>query len=125
MIIQSEDSNSVRNFENKYELGLKVIWDKNGLISDKCGIYSTPQAVILDKNSQIFFKGNYNKARFCTRKETRYVDMAMSKLIEGKALPLELQFAMPKSYGCSLPSDEENFEKQNSIIFNLLESIKN
>lgn len=31
------------------------------MIAISCGVYSTPQAVIIDGNGQLFFRGNYNK----------------------------------------------------------------
>lgn len=87
VIIQSENENAVNKFRNKYALDVPVIFDRDGKISDECGIYSTPQAVILDQNSVIYYKGNYNKARFCNSKETRFAAKALDHLIAGEKLP--------------------------------------
>ncbi|PIB35963.1 hypothetical protein BFP72_11435 [Reichenbachiella sp. 5M10] len=105
VIVQSEDAEAVAEFRDKYELDLPVVWDRAGVISDRCGIYATPQGVVLDKSSRIYYKGNYNQARFCTRKETRYIDKALTKLIAGEQLPLDLFQGMRQAYGCQLPSD--------------------
>src|SRR6478735_8385680 len=51
VIIQSTDGRAIEKFKKKYELNVPVILDKDGKISDRCGIYSTPQAVILNTNS--------------------------------------------------------------------------
>jgi peroxiredoxin len=104
-VIQSKDHNAVDEFKKKYELNIPTILDKEGIISERCGIYATPQAVILDKNSTIYFKGNYNKARFCTRKETKFVDIALSSLLKNEPLPLSVKNALTEPYGCSLPSN--------------------
>lgn len=106
VIIQSEDDDAVKKFQNKYDLNIPAILDRDGVLSDKCGIYATPQAVILDKNASVYFKGNYNKARFCTKKETRFAEMAIEHLLKNEPLPLFMQYALAEPYGCSLPSDE-------------------
>lgn len=109
-VIQSNNEDAAERFKKKYDLDVPTILDKEGVISDKCGIYATPQAVLLDKNSNIYFKGNYNKARFCTAKETKFVEMAIEYLLQNKSLPLAIQSAMTEAYGCSLPSDEAGKE---------------
>ena len=106
VVVQSKEDNAVEEFQDKYDLDIPTILDKDGMISDLCGIYSTPQAVLINTNSEIYFKGNYNKARFCTRKETRYVAMALERFINKEPLPLDLLFSQPRAYGCTLPSDE-------------------
>lgn len=110
VILQSDDEDAEREFKKRYELDLPVLSDRDGMISDLCGIYSTPQAVILDKSSVIYFKGNYNKSRFCSRKETRYVEIALDSLMEDKPLPMFVQNELTLPYGCALPSDETSKE---------------
>ncbi len=106
IVLQSDDADAAADFKNRYALDLPVITDLDGSISDLCGIYSTPQAVVLDESSVIYFKGNYNKSRFCTRKETRYVEIALDSLVQHKPLPLFVQNELTLPYGCTLPSDE-------------------
>lgn len=105
VIIQSTDDDAVEKFKKKYELNVPVILDKDGKISDRCGIYSTPQAVILNTNSEIYFKGNYNKTRFCSRKETKFAELALNHLLKNEPLPLFILSELTAPYGCSLPSD--------------------
>jgi hypothetical protein len=116
VVLQSEDEDAVERFQNKYDLNIPVILDEDGTISDKCGIYATPQAVLLDKNSTVYFKGNYNSSRYCTRKETKFVEIAIDSLIRNKPLPLFVQNMVTEPYGCTLPSDEVG---QKEIAFNL------
>ena len=117
VVIQSENDNAVEQFKRKYELDVPTILDKEGILSDKCGIYATPQAVLLDQNSTLYFKGNYNKARFCTTKETKFVELAIGYLIKNEPLPLFMQYAVTEPYGCSLPSDK--IKTQRSSMFSL------
>ena len=118
VIIQSEEEQALDDFMDKYELDIPTILDKEGAISDICGIYSTPQAVIIDKNSDLFFKGNYNKARFCTRKETRFVDKAIEHLLAGEDLPLYIEYALTQPFGCTLPSDDGHHNEYEVALFN-------
>ena len=106
IVLQTDNEDAENEFKKRYELNLPVLPDRGGIISDMCGIYSTPQAVILDKNSVIYFKGNYNKSRFCTRKQTRYVEIALDSLVQDKPLPMFVQAELTLPYGCTLPSDE-------------------
>jgi hypothetical protein len=106
VVIQSDNTDDLEKFNDKYELTVPIILDPTGAIADKCGIYATPQAVILDQNSAVYFKGNYNKARFCTQKETRFVEIALDYLLKEEPLPAFMQFAVAEPYGCTLPSDE-------------------
>jgi peroxiredoxin len=110
IVLQSDDEDAVADFNERYELDLPVIADVDGAISDRCGIYATPQAVLLNTSSVIYFKGNYNKSRFCTRKETRYVEIALDSLIENKPLPIFVQNELTLPYGCALPSDDSSDE---------------
>jgi AhpC/TSA family len=106
VVVQSDDDDAAEKFKQKYEMDIPVILDKDGQISDLCGIYSTPQAVLLNKDSEIFFKGNYNKTRFCTRKETKFAEMAAQYLLKGEPLPMHILYAQSEPYGCTLPTDE-------------------
>jgi AhpC/TSA family len=115
VVIQSDNLEDVEEFQDKYELTVPIILDASGAIADKCGIYATPQAVILDQNSAVYFKGNYNKARFCSQKETRFVEIALDYLLKKEPLPAFMHYAVAEPYGCTLPSDKNDNTKQSSF----------
>jgi hypothetical protein len=119
VILQSSDDEQINAFKAKYELGVKVIADIDGRISDVCGIYATPQAVILNDSSKIYFKGNYNKTRFCTHKQTRFVEIALDSLVANKPLPIFVRNELTLPYGCELPSDAPMEGFVTSKLFNL------
>jgi hypothetical protein len=77
--------------------------DVNGALSKACGVYSTPQAVVIDEKGKLFFRGNYNRARYCTAQATNYAELALVSLINGSSPPVFDLFAT-QSYGCSLPN---------------------
>lgn len=105
VIIQSEDDEAVTKFIDKFELKTPVVHDIDGSISVSCGIYSTPQAAIIDKEGLLYYKGNYNKARFCTQKDSRFADIALDNLLKGNPLP-KLSNLANVSYGCELPINQ-------------------
>jgi hypothetical protein len=84
----------------KFDLDIPVIFDT--ALATTCGIYSTPQAVLLDTSHQLFFRGNYNRSRYCTDEKTAYARMAINKLLHHNAAIIFDQFAL-KAYGCQLP----------------------
>jgi peroxiredoxin len=119
VVLQCESDDELSAFNSKYNLNVPVIADTKGEISDVCGIYATPQAVILNKNSRIYFKGNYNKSRFCTHTQTRFVEIALDSLVADKPLPVFVQNELTLPYGCELPSDNPTQEPSFSNLFNL------
>ncbi len=92
-----------KNLKCSLEIDYMIDWD--GKLADSCGVYATPQAVILDKNQKIYYKGNYNISRYCTDKNTEFARIALENIIQNKKLPYFSPIA-EKSYGCILPSDE-------------------
>ncbi len=106
--IQAEenDPKSLTKFISKHSLGIPVYLDVNGQVAEMLGVYATPQAVILDANNVLYYKGNYNRARFCSSRETAFAEIALNNFIEGKAAPIIPEVAY-QAYGCTLPSNEE------------------
>lgn len=85
---------------------ISILQDVDDRLASACGVYSTPQAVVLDATHKLFFRGNYNKTRYCTLKESNYAEMALEALVRGEAPPVFNAFAT-QSYGCQLPSDQD------------------
>ncbi|MGH9425529.1 MAG: AhpC/TSA family protein [Terriglobia bacterium] len=85
----------------KTHLEVLALPDLAGSIARACGVYSTPQAVVIN-GTKLFFRGNYNLSRYCATRETEFVRIALDALLAGKAPP---KFGEPSSlaYGCELP----------------------
>lgn len=81
-----------------------LIQDKDDLLARACGVYATPQAVVIDNQRKLFYRGNYNRTRYCTLKESNYAEIALTALVKGEAPPVFNAFAT-QSYGCELPND--------------------
>ena len=85
---------------NKFNLNLPVLIDT--ALARECGVYSTPQAAIIDTGKRLFYRGNYNRSRYCIDTKTEYVRMAIDKLLHNNAAIIFDEFAL-KAYGCQLP----------------------
>ncbi|MGB3616870.1 MAG: hypothetical protein WBA12_02030 [Catalinimonas sp.] len=84
--------------------------DTDGALAKACGVYSTPQAVLLDDQSAIFYRGNYNRSRYCTQPRTAYVQNALHLMLDDKeATPAEVSEALGRPYGCAFNGPEANF----------------
>lgn len=82
---------------------IPVFFDES--LADMCGVYSTPQAVILDKNYKLYYRGNYNKSRYCTDKNTNFALMAIDSVLNNTPNPAFSEAALT-SYGCEIPKSE-------------------
>jgi hypothetical protein len=101
IVVLSKDAHySPRDIQEKFELNIPVFFDHS--IADACGVYSTPQAVII-YNDKLYYRGNYNKSRYCTDKNTNYAEMAIDSLLHNNAKPVFNQYALT-AYGCTLPT---------------------
>jgi hypothetical protein len=85
--------------------GITVIHDKDEALARACEVYSTPQAAIIQTDNTLYFRGNYNRSRYCTDQATNYVEQALYSLITGKPLPAFDSLATI-SYGCAIEWDE-------------------
>lgn len=85
--------------------GVTIVVDTNKKLANACGVYSTPQAAIIQTSNRLYFRGNYNRSRYCTSKESNFVQMALDSLVANKRPPVFNELAT-SSYGCSLPATE-------------------
>jgi len=81
-------------------LNVTLIADDNKRLATALGVYATPQIVLLDENNAIYYRGNYNQARYCTNAATSFAQIAMDSLL------VKSQFYFPATaftaYGCTL-----------------------
>jgi hypothetical protein len=83
-----------------------IIIDSDERLAKACGVYSTPQAALIQDNNQLYFRGNYNRSRFCTDKNSNFVQMAIDSLLAGKGPPHFIELAT-QSYGCSIAQEND------------------
>jgi hypothetical protein len=92
----------------KYMVGkdIIIVVDKNEKLAKACGVYSTPQAALLQQNNQLYFRGNYNRSRFCTDRNSNFVQLAIDSLMANKKAPHFIELAT-QSYGCSISQESD------------------
>lgn len=102
MVVMNKDRRySAVEIQKRYDLNIPVITDAS--IAEQCGVYSTPQAVIIDTQHKLYYRGNYNRSRYCTDIKSDYAKMAIDSLLTHINQPTFDQSAT-LSYGCQLPS---------------------
>jgi thiol-disulfide isomerase/thioredoxin len=85
----------------KYGLTVPVLFDS--LLAAACGVYSTPQAVLINTDQVLYYRGNYNRSRYCSDKKTNYAQIAIDSLLANRQQPGFNSYALT-AYGCSLPA---------------------
>lgn len=101
VLVNTEAQWTEKAVQEKYDLTIPVLKNKN--IAGACGVYSTPQAVIIGRDQKLFYRGNYNRSRYCTDKKTNYAQIAIDSLLMQAPSPV-LSFAATRGYGCELPN---------------------
>lgn len=100
MVVLSNKQYTAVQLQDKFGITIPIVFD--AALADSCGVYSTPQAVIIDKGQQLYYRGNYNRTRYCTDKKSEYARMALEALIHKREKVIFDEFAI-NAYGCQLP----------------------
>ena len=64
------------------------------------------QAAIITQEGLMYFRSDYNRARYCTAKSTGFVGLTLKSLPQEAPPPMFVE-AATQSYGCQLPSQYE------------------
>jgi|SRR6185437_15195845 len=101
IVVMNNDKYTAKAIQDKLNLNIPVLFDPSIAIS--CGVYSTPQAVLLDADHKLYFRGNYNSSRYCTNEKTSFAKIAIKGLLNDRAKLVFSQLAL-RAYGCELPN---------------------
>lgn len=99
IVVISDQTYSVKTIQDKFGFPIPVLF--NPAIAKACGVYSTPQVALLDTGGHLYYRGNYNRSRYCTDEKTNYAKIAIDGLLKNTRLvfsPMAL-----RAYGCQLP----------------------
>ncbi|MDB5281938.1 MAG: hypothetical protein JWO06_1013 [Bacteroidota bacterium] len=99
VVINKDKIYAPSEIKDKYDLDVPVICDTT--IASACGVYSTPQAVIIDNEHHLYYRGNYNKSRYCTDTKSEYAQMAIDSLLSKNSKPAFNKYALTP-YGCQV-----------------------
>ncbi|PKB18674.1 thioredoxin fold domain-containing protein [Flavobacterium sp. 5] len=101
VVLNKQKNFTIEEIQKKFNSDdIPVFFDEE--IAKKCGVFSTPQAVLLDGSHNLYYRGNYNKTRYCTNADSNYAQMAIESLLKKTNSPSFDALAL-RAYGCSLP----------------------
>jgi hypothetical protein len=100
VVLNKDTAYTAADIQRRFEFKVPVLFDRS--IATTCGVYSTPQAVLIGTDHKLYYRGNYNRSRYCTDQKSNYAQMAIDSLLNKCTNPV---FGEPatKSYGCQLP----------------------
>jgi hypothetical protein len=101
IIVMNNKLYTAKEIQDKFDLNVPVLFDAS--IATSCGVYSTPQAVLLDTGHKLYYRGNYNISRYCTDEKTSFAKIAIEGLLHDHKKIFFNQFALT-AYGCRLPN---------------------
>jgi hypothetical protein len=97
----SNDAEALARSFARWDIAMHVVADPGGRRARKLGAYSTPQAVVINGKGRLYFRGNYNSARYCVDRHTEFARIAIESLLAGNPLP-SLPTQATVAYGCPL-----------------------
>ncbi len=100
VVLTTDKSYTEESIREKYGLTVPVLFDSS--LATTCGVYSTPQAVLINTDQSLYYRGNYNRSRYCTDKKSDYAQIAIDSLLANRKQPTFNPYALT-AYGCSLP----------------------
>jgi hypothetical protein len=100
VLVGSKIQYTPQSIQQQFGLSIPVFIDSN--IARLCGVYATPQAVLLTASNLLYYRGNYNKSRYCVSPGSEYAKMAIDSLLAIKQPPAFNRFAFT-AYGCAVP----------------------
>lgn len=101
VVVLNNESYTAKAIQDKFDLNIPVIFDAS--LAKACGVYSTPQAVVLDAQHTLYYRGNYNQSRYCTDEKTSYAKIALTGLLHDNKRLVFNSLAL-RAYGCTLPN---------------------
>lgn len=100
------DKKKLSSVKYMVDKGIPVVVDKDDQLARACGVYSTPQAALIKRDNSLYFRGNYNRSRWCTDRNSNFVQMAMDSLLVDNKPPTFIDQAT-QSYGCSIDKESK------------------
>ncbi len=100
VVLMNNSKYTTTEVKEKFDLNVPVVNDAS--LATACGVYSTPQAAIIDAGGNLYYRGNYNTTRYCTNTKTEFARIALTSLLNNQN-PVRFDRLAVTAYGCSLP----------------------
>ena len=103
IVVMSPKTFTAEQLQHTFGLPHAIPVLRDSALAPACGVYSTPQAVLIDRDSRLYFRGNYNSNRYCSDEKTGFARQALDGLLTGNYSLTFSPLAL-KAYGCQLPT---------------------
>jgi Redoxin len=103
IVVMSPKSFTSSDLQEKFGLPHPLPVLQDSAVAAACGVYSTPQAVLIDAQNKLYFRGNYNQSRYCSDPRTGFAQQALDGLLHNNYSLIFSPLAL-KAYGCQLPT---------------------
>jgi hypothetical protein len=103
IVVMGPKTFTAAQLQQKFNLPHAIPVVQDSAVAAACGVYSTPQAVLIDRDSRLYFRGNYNRNRYCSDEKTGFARQALDGLLSGNYSLTFSPLAL-KAYGCQLPT---------------------
>jgi hypothetical protein len=107
-VVVVNDESALTQARKEFGNHPEYLLDAQNEIARACGVYSTPQAAIVTKDGNLFYRGNYNRARYCTTRASNFAELSLIALINQRP-PLQLGIEATQAYGCELVQPDIEF----------------
>lgn len=101
IVLMTDKSYTTTEIQKRFHVNVPVVSDST--LATQSGVYSTPQAVILNADRRLYYRGNYNKTRYCTDEKSSYAKLALNGLLHHTSL-IKFDLSALTAYGCTLPN---------------------
>lgn len=103
IVLMTDKKFTDEEIRSRYDIPASVPVFRDSSLAARCGVYSTPQAAIIDAHDRLFYRGNYNRARYCNDEKTSFARNALEGLLRNDLAQNFSPLAL-KAYGCTLPT---------------------
>jgi AhpC/TSA family len=103
IVVMSPEKYTAAQLQTKFDLPYPIPVLSDSAIAAACGVYSTPQAVIIGADGRLFYRGNYNRSRYCSDERTGFARQALDSFLHHN-YSLTLSPLAFRAYGCQLPT---------------------
>ena len=103
IVVMSPKKFTAAQLQEKFNLPHIIPVVQDSALAAACGVYSTPQAVLIDRDNRLYFRGNYNRSRYCSDEKTGFARQALDGLLN-RNYSLTFSPMALKAYGCQLPT---------------------
>lgn len=103
IVLMTDKKFTAEQIQHKFNLSYPIPILTDTSLATSCGVYSTPQAVIIDTAQRLYYRGNYNRSRYCSDEKSSFAKIALESLLQNNPTQNFSPLAL-KAYGCQLPT---------------------